>query len=72
MITSNKALETLKERARAAREKAIAEGKPMPTMAEYPMLKKLRETAKSQPRKAVIPSEQMERIKERINQLKRR
>ena len=68
----NKILEALRARAKEAREKAIAEGRPMPTMAENPMLKKLKEMAKNQPRKAVIPSEQMERINERINQLKRR
>ena len=72
MITSNKALETLKERARAAREKAIAEGRPMPTMAEHPMIKRLRERAKIQPMKAVSASENMKALMERINQLKRR
>ena len=68
-------LATFKARAEEARNKAIAEGRPMPTPATNPMMQKLIERAKAQgvqPRPMTMQKMTREEMIERIKKLKER
>lgn len=68
-----KLLATIKARAEEARNKAIAEGRPMPTPATNPMIQKLIERAKAQgvqPRPMTMQKMTREEIIARFKKLK--